>query len=283
MKGPFIYETTATTGTGTITLSGAVSSAYITFGDHFEDGDEVDYVIRDGDDFEIGRGVYSQNTLTRASVEATFDAGVYSNSPSSAISLSGSAKVTCDHTHRLIDIKIPGIYASYPFAVSRHYTLTANTTTLLTQNREYYVPFYWEGGDHDSISVLVKTAAPGSIRLALYSCAADGLPDKLIVDAGSVSSATTGLKTASYTAEYANPGWYYCYCITNATTSAVGLHGIGNALTGAVHGQTPLGVFEMVPISYVYASGTFGAAPSPASTSLTPAIGNTMLFQMGIA
>lgn len=284
MKGPFIYETTATTGTGTVTLAGAVDDSYITFGDHFSDGDEVDYVIRDGNNFEIGRGVYSSNTLTRASVQATHESGTYSNKPSTAITLSGSAYVTCDHTHRLIDVKVPGTYSTFPFAVSRHYTITANTTTLLTQNREYYCPFYWEGGNHDSISVVVKIASAGTnVRLALYSCAADGLPDKLVVDAGAISSATTGLKTASYTAIYSNPGWYFAFCITDATSSTLGLHGIANGLTGSVHGHTPLGCFELIPVSYVFAAGTYGSAPSPATTGLSPGLANTPLFQLGVA
>jgi len=79
--------TTATTGTGTITLGAAVSG-YLTFsGAGAADGDVLGYAIKDGVNSEIGTGTYSLSgtTLTRAVITST--------NSNAAISLSGAAEV----------------------------------------------------------------------------------------------------------------------------------------------------------------------------------------------
>lgn len=79
--------TTATTGTGTITLGSAVAG-YQTFADAgVSDADAVRYVIEDGNNWEIGTGTYtaSGTTLTRTVLE--------SSNADAAISLTGSAEV----------------------------------------------------------------------------------------------------------------------------------------------------------------------------------------------
>ena len=79
-----VQETTATTGTGQITLSGAVSG-FRTFGSVLADGDEVPYAILDGTAWETGTAIWNTgNLLTRR-----FD----DSSTGSLISLSGSAVV----------------------------------------------------------------------------------------------------------------------------------------------------------------------------------------------
>lgn len=79
--------TTATTGTGTITL-GSAASGYQSFAAAgVVDGDVVRYVIEDGTNWEIGQGTYtaSGTTLSRTVLE--------SSNSDNAISLSGSASV----------------------------------------------------------------------------------------------------------------------------------------------------------------------------------------------
>ena len=84
--------TTATTGTGTITLGSAVSR-FATFAEvGVSDGDVVPYTIEDGDDYENGLGTYtaSGTTLSRDTVRDSKISGTHGTSK---INLSGGALV----------------------------------------------------------------------------------------------------------------------------------------------------------------------------------------------
>lgn len=122
--GNWVSVSTSTTGTGTITL-GSSLTGYTAFSDHFSDGDEVYYVIKDGNNREEGVGTYTAagTTLSRGPLE-TLVAGTYDNTTPTAITLSGNAVVSCDisrsvlYGHRtgwndiivpLIGVKLAGV------------------------------------------------------------------------------------------------------------------------------------------------------------------------------
>ena len=94
------WMSTATAGTGTITLGSALSG-FQTFGDAgITDGQVVAYTIVDGAAWEVGTGTYTSSgtTLTRTVTE--------SSNSDSAVSLSGSATVFI--TPRKQDLLLPG-------------------------------------------------------------------------------------------------------------------------------------------------------------------------------
>lgn len=71
-----VQETTSTTGTGTLTLAGAVA-AYQAFSAAFSTGSLVEYAILSGTDWEVGLGTYttSGTTLTRDIVLRSSNSG----------------------------------------------------------------------------------------------------------------------------------------------------------------------------------------------------------------
>lgn len=60
-----VRETTATTGTGTYTLAGAVTG-YQSFSSVCSDSDTVYYVVTDNSDFEVGLGTFTSSGTTLA-------------------------------------------------------------------------------------------------------------------------------------------------------------------------------------------------------------------------
>ena len=122
--------TTATTGTGTLTLGSAVSGFLSFAAAGISDGDVISYAIKDGSNSEIGIGTYTSSgtTLTRTVTKST--------NSNNAISLSGSAAVFI--TPRAEDFYMPG-------APQGRLTLTTATpvvtSALSAQTTVYYTPY----------------------------------------------------------------------------------------------------------------------------------------------
>lgn len=115
--------TTATTGTGTITLGSAATSGGVTFlsfsAAGVQDGDTVTYAIADTNASEIGRGVYtaSGTTLTRSVLKST--------NSNSAISLSGNAQVFITAAAE----DLPAIAVGKALTISNTLTFTGTDST----------------------------------------------------------------------------------------------------------------------------------------------------------
>ena len=148
--------TTATTGTGTITLGSAVDGFQTFTAAGVADGDTVRYCIEDGtSSFELGSGVYtaSGTTLTRVVSE--------SSNSNNAISLSGDAIVFI--TAIAADIQ-PTTFTTTVF------TATANQTTFTVSYTVGFVEVFLNGS---KLSAADFTATNGT-SIVLASGAAVG-------------------------------------------------------------------------------------------------------------
>jgi len=141
--------TTASVGTGTITL-GAAIAGYFTFAEAgVQDADVVAYTIEDGSDFEIGTGTYtaSGTTLTRTVTESKIG-GV---AGTSAINLSGNATVFI--TARAEDIgDVTGPASSTDNAIARY----DSTTGKIIQNSSVTID------DSDNVSGMATLTLPNT-------------------------------------------------------------------------------------------------------------------------
>lgn len=117
--------TTATTGTGTITLGSNVSG-HLTFANAgVTDGQYVTYGIIDGTEAEVGRGLYtaSGTTLTRGPITST--------NSNAAISLSGSAEVFITSIAEDFNA-LSNTSGQYTVNLAAGSNVTANRTLTLT-------------------------------------------------------------------------------------------------------------------------------------------------------
>lgn len=108
-----IWETSTTTGTGTLTLAGAKPSfqAFSVVGN----GNIVPYCISDGTDFEVGIGTYTSSTLSRDTVYSS------SNSNNLVNFAAGSKNVILTENARFLTTSI-----------RRNFTLTSSQTVANT-------------------------------------------------------------------------------------------------------------------------------------------------------
>lgn len=131
-----VKTTTATTGTGTITLGSAASGfqAFSAIGD----GNQTYYTITDGTAWEVGYGTYTSSgtTLTRTLI---------SSSTGSLLNLSGSATVFCD---------LPAEKAVY-LDTSGNLTLTSILVTL----KELLYSTYTDNGNSGTSKTIDWTAS----------------------------------------------------------------------------------------------------------------------------
>ena len=87
-----VQETTTTPGTGVISLTAA--PGFPRFLDRFANGTAVYYVLRDGNNWEVGVGtINTGNTLTRTTPLETYVSGTLNTSSPAAINLTGDTTI----------------------------------------------------------------------------------------------------------------------------------------------------------------------------------------------
>lgn len=244
--------TTATTGTGTITLGSAITDAtngdLVTFATAgVATGDLVNYLITDGNAWEIGTGVYTTTgtTLSRTLVKS---------SSGSLLTLSGSAKVYSAPTAE--DIK-PSTHVSRSDTNVYHSSVaaTSTTTTVPGAGAIQALPFS-PSRTLTYTKIGVKVTAAGTagclIRLGIYADA-NGQPGRLILDAGTVAGDAVAVKEAVISQSLA-PGMYWLVSnyndggiIVTGVSTSVSIMGFTSALSAPTRGLTRTFAFAAFP------------------------------------
>jgi hypothetical protein len=121
-----VQETTTTTGTGTVTLAGAVSGfqSFATIGN----ANTTYYCVTSGADWEVGIGTYTSagTTLARTTILASSAAGA-------AITLAGTSNVFCVYpASKAVYEDASGNIAGYPFTAGTINSTTIGATTAST-------------------------------------------------------------------------------------------------------------------------------------------------------
>lgn len=153
------------------------------------------------------------------------------------------------------------------YALGMPFTGTPQTLAM-TLSRQYFIPYFVPvRRAFDRIGINVLTAGTSNaVRLGIYANAG-GTPGVLLLDAGTVSSTTTGLKEATISLTL-DPGWYWMSCAAQGGTAP----NITFYPTGTVSPATSAstGVPAATSIGYpIVVTGVTGAFANPAAPDNT--------------
>jgi len=237
--------TTATTGTGTISLSGAVDG-YQTFADAgVADGDVVRYVIEDGSDWEIGTGTYtaSGTTLTRTVLE--------SSNADAALNLTGSAVVYVSAAAEDIPA-VQELYAENPSSPTAPSATGTNAVAIGTQAEA-------NGSGSVSIGIDATGTTTNSLAIGNYTDAIGNTGATAI----GFSAQANGLNAMALQRSYASGTDSFAASIANNTSSygATGANSVAIGYQAKAIGQNSMALGG----TSNNASGLFSSAIGPSS------------------
>jgi hypothetical protein len=150
-----------------------------------------------------------------------------------------------------------------------------NISTLVVSANKLYMAPLWvtEMRTFTNISLgEVSSALSGNVKIGIYSAnRITGHPTTLIVDGGSISTGTTGTKTATISVTL-NPGMYFVACVFSAapTVHSINSDGLGVGMNAGV-----------TAVSGISRSFTFAALPAD-ETSQTYSTENGFVPAVGI-
>lgn len=165
-----VQETTSTTGTGTVTLSGTAPTGFQTFSSVMSDGDTTYYQITDGTDWEMGVGTYtaSGTTLARTTILESSNSG-------SAVNWGAGDKdiLMVLPAQKIVDpsdvpASVPSVYADTNQLPS---TASDGTLAFITGTNALYIC-----NSNTFYRVAIISSAPSAItgNSASYDLASDG-------------------------------------------------------------------------------------------------------------
>jgi hypothetical protein len=165
--------------------------------------------------------------------------------------------------------------ATNPGVVSdRFYSFVTDTSTIspltISGNNMYAVPLNIFGTNFNRIGIgVAANTANGSIRLGIYSNT-DGLPDKLLVDAGVVPTDTLGNK--EIVIDFLSPlDWYWLTAVSSIDVSCFSSNS-GAAAIGAAAWGSNTAVGEETIYAFSSLPDTFPHESPPSDESTPPVI-----------
>lgn len=215
-----VQETTTSTGTGNLTLAGAVAN-HQTINNGIGTDVRFPYFVIDDTNsaWEHGVGYLSDaTTLVRETViESTnSNATVNFSAGTKQVFVGGSALTLVAAN---VGYSSLGSQLKYQAPLSH---VRINNTYQLAANRAHWVPVYFSRGTLiNQIACYVVTAngtGANKLHIGLYQeGATPGEPGPKIASVADLDPSTTGLKSGSVTEFYMPAGWYYFFCWSDAT------------------------------------------------------------------
>lgn len=236
MIADWVKETTTTTGTGTITLAGAVSG-YASFSDVLSDGMVVRYQIIDanGTSREAGYGTFtaSGTTLTRGAT-ATLVGGTYSLTSTPITLTSGTHTVSIAADASAFVPAPMGVQDTSKLVSAHIVTNVGGVTDTLTANFQYAIPFLLlQPFTLSQIGVYCSTGIDASTSAIGITQCIDGIPGTsyLASSAITLTSAQSGTFVAADVTDIVlQPGWYFTHIVSTGAQVLGGVtdsHSIG--------------------------------------------------------
>ena len=292
MLGNWIKCTTATTGTGNLTV--AAVSGFPTLSDVFAINLPIAYTVLNasGQPLEAGIGYLSDaTTFVRGAIKATYVSGIYNDSNPTAATLAGTSTLICTPIASSLESMMPTVDGTS--TVGRFLTSAGRSipsgTQALTADRLYYVPFLFKcGAPVVSMALSVSTLqAASKARIGLYAVNQNGYVGALIAQTGDLDTTSTGLKIGTLSSpKRLAPGWYVAAIAANLNISVVP----HTSSTAQVFGGSPFGFATggVSAIDYRYEALTSGWTELPANASATTTavnigVGNPPAAFVGVA
>lgn len=288
MFGDGIKQSTATTGTGNLTVTAV--AGYPTLANVFAVGSPVSYTLLDsaGLFLEAGIGYLSDaTTFVRARISATFVSSTYNSSNPSAVSLTGTTTLIGTPHAATIEAMMPtvdSVNSGVLRMIGPANRTNSTAAKTIASGALYMAPFLLRtGAPITSLIIVVTTAAAASsvAQLGIYPCQPDGTPGTLLASTTNIDVSTTGTKTASLSSTLTlPPGWYFVAYLGTGTPVVSGwTQGpetlVGPNPAGFVAGSPPVPVGFRSALSQSLPLPTNGSAAITAtasSASFPPAV-----------
>jgi hypothetical protein len=227
-------------------------------------------------------GVSGLGTVTSITAGSGLSGGTITTSGTIALDINGLASTTvvADDLLPVYDVSasanadclasdIAGLgVGAIGFKNSRYYfpyLMSGNSTVAgLTTNQIYYLPFFVrQKTTFTRIGIQVTTLAGTSARLGIYN-SANGVPTSLLLNCGTVSTASTGEKEATIS-QTLNVGFYFLAVVCDNAPSVFTMSTTVSSSSYSLGQSTRTAGF-----SYAYSAANGSTTlPNPAQTSLT--------------